>query len=180
MLGTLVIDPEKLSIKKLAVSNFWLLLLGSLAISVTFVVSLCLLFEPRWESNDDVAMSMVAHGYGIAAFGTPKIMFSNILWGQFVRAIPEIDGILGYSLATLGILVTVGALLFFGLRKFGTHYVTSLSILALVLVRPVLFPQFTINAGLLFIGAFICFHLYARCNDQRTLLFGYLLAFLVI
>ena len=54
------------------------------SIFLSFVVSaayLCLLytiFSPRWETNDDVGMSMAAHGYGIAAFGSPKIIFSNV------------------------------------------------------------------------------------------------------
>ena len=51
----------------------------------TFVFALCLFFEPRWETNDDVAMSMVAHGYGIAAVGMPNLIFSNVVWGYLVQ-----------------------------------------------------------------------------------------------
>lgn len=42
---------------------------------------ICGLFQPAWESNDDVAMSMVAHGCGGAAHGTPTLIFSNVVWG---------------------------------------------------------------------------------------------------
>ncbi len=157
-------------------SKFWLIV-GSLAIAAAFVLSLCLVFEARWETNDDVAMSMVAHGYGVAAFGTPNLIFSNVLWGYLVRAIPQIGAILGYSIATLCVLITVGTVLLFGLYRLGAGYIASLSMLALLLVRPVLFPQFTINAGLLLVGAIICCHLFARQDNRQALLLGCLLAF---
>lgn len=157
-------------------SKFWLIV-GSLAIAAAFVLSLCLVFEPRWETNDDVAMSMVAHGYGVAAFGSPNLIFSNVLWGYLVRAIPPINGTLGYSIATLGVLITVGAIVLFGLYRLGAGYIAALSVLVLLLVRPVLFPQFTLNSGLLLVGAIICSHLFARHNYWQALLIGCLLAF---
>ncbi len=120
---------------------------------------------------------MVAHGYGIAATGIPNLIFSNVLWGYLVRAIPEVNGTLGYSTATLGALVTVGAVMFYGLNRLGAGYVASLLILALVLVRPVLLPQFTINSGLLMVGAIICWHLFIRQNNWKVLWLGCLLAF---
>ncbi len=157
-------------------SKFWLAA-GSLAIAAAFVLFLCLVFGARWETNDNVAMSMVAHGYGVAAFGSPNLIFSNVLWGHLVRAIPQINGILGYSIATLGVLITVGTVLLFGLYRLGAGYTASLFLLVLLLARPVLLPQFTINAGLLLVGAIICWHLYARQIDRQALLAGCLLAF---
>jgi hypothetical protein len=157
-------------------SKFWLFA-ASLAIAAAFVLSLCFVFEAKWETNDDVAMSMVAHGYGVAAFGSPNIIFSNVLWGCLVRSIPQIDGVLGYSIVTLGVLIIVGTILLFGLYRLGAGYAASLSVLALLLVRPVLFPQFTINAGLLLVAAIICFHLFARHNNLQALLIGCVLAF---
>ena len=157
-------------------SKFWLIAC-SLAISAAFVLSLCLAFDARWETNDDVAMSMVAHGYGVAAFGSPNLIFSNILWGHLVRAVPQINGILGYSIVTLSVLVIVGAVLVFGLFRLGSGYIAPLGVLALLMVRPVLFPQFTINAGLLMVAAVICIHLFARRNDPLALLIGCLFAF---
>lgn len=121
---------------------------------------------------------MIAHGYGIAAIASPKLVFSNVLWGYLVRAIPEINGVLGYSIATLSVLVIAGSAVTYGLFQLGVGYVTCLSVLALILVRPVLFPQFTINAGLLTVSAIICWYLYAKHNDLRTLVVGCLLAFL--
>jgi len=45
----------------------------------TLIVLLCLAFDPRWESNDDVAMSKVAHGYGLAAYGSSHLIFPMCL-----------------------------------------------------------------------------------------------------
>jgi len=157
-------------------SKFWPVA-GSLAASAAFVLSLCLVLGARWETNDDVAMSMVAHGYGVGAFGSPNLIFSNVLWGYLVRAIPPINGTLGYSIATLGVLIIVGAVLLLGLYRLGEGYVASLSMLVLLMARPVLFPQFTLNAGLLLVGAIICWSLFARHKDRQALLVGCLLAF---
>lgn len=42
---------------------------------------------------------------GLAAYGSSHLIFSNVLWGYLVRAIPAINGVLGYSLATMGVLL---------------------------------------------------------------------------
>jgi hypothetical protein len=141
------------------------------------VVSLlCLLFSPQWETNDDVGMSMVAHGYGIAAKGSPNLIFSNVLWGHLVRSIPSIGGVLGYSLATLGIFIVVGVATLFTLVRTGAGLVTASGVLLLLLVRPVLFPQFTLNAGLLMVAAFASWQLAARGGGTPVFAAGCALA----
>ena len=128
-------------------------------------------------TNDDVGMSMVAHGYGVAAISSPNLVFSNVIWGYLIRAIPEINGVLGYSIATLSILVIIGTVIIYGLHQLGANYITCLLVVVLILLRPVLFPQFTINAGLLMVAAIICWHLYTQQNNRRMLLVGCGLAF---
>lgn len=120
---------------------------------------------------------MVAHGYGIAAVGMPNLVFSNVIWGYLVRAIPQIHGVWGYSIATIGVLVIVGTVVFRALRQLSFGWLVSLSVLILLLARPVLFPQFTINAGLLTLGAVICWHLYGHHKIRQALFIGCLLAF---
>jgi len=154
------------------------LLLWSFVIIGLFVFLLCTFFPPRWETNDDVAMSMLAHGYGFSLFGSPKILFSNVIWGSFVRAIPTINGILGYSVATLAVLIAVGCVVLYSFLRFGFGGIASLSVLGVVLTGPVIFPQFTINAGLLFIGALLCWRMYAQENNLRVLFVGCCFAFL--
>ena len=150
---------------------------GALVTALTFVVVLCFFFEPKWESSDDVGMSMVAHGYGIAAKESPNLFFSNVLWGHLVQVIPEVNRVLGYSIATMATLVTIGTAVLYGLYRLGAGYLVSLSVFVLIMIRPVLFPQFTINAGLLMVCAIIYWHLYDREHNWQALTIGCILAF---
>lgn len=61
---------------------------------------------------------MVAHGYGIAATGSLNLIFPNVLWGYLVRLIPEINGVLSYSIATLSVFVFVGTVVIYGLCRY--------------------------------------------------------------
>lgn len=155
----------------------WALLIA-FSSSALFIFLLCFFFDPRWETNDDVGLSMVAHGYGIAAFGSPKLVFSNVVWGHIVRLIPAIHGLLGYSIATLSVLIIIGTTITYGLYRFGASHMACFCAVSLILLRPVLFPQFTINAGLLMVAAVVCWQLYVRQNDWRIVMMGCLLAFL--
>jgi hypothetical protein len=119
----------------------------------TFIVSLCLAFVPCWERNDDVAMSMIAHGYGLAAYGSPHLVFSNILWGYLARAIPTVNGVLGYSLATMGVLLAFGWAALYFLIRLGAGYLIGLLAVSLLIALPTLIPQFTVNAGLMTVAA---------------------------
>lgn len=105
---------------------------------------------------------MLAHGYGIAASGSPNIVFSNVIWGYLVRALPSVAGVDGYSIATLGVLILVGAVILHGLTRLGSHWLTATAAVMLLLVRPVLFPQFTVNAGLLAVAGLVCLAVHAR------------------
>ena len=108
---------DSFSAKKLSFRSLYFLFF--FATTAIFVLFLCLVFQPTWETNDDVAMSMVAHGYGLATIGTPHLIFSNIIWGYIVRAIPEINGVLGYSIATLGVLIIIGTVILISLNRLG-------------------------------------------------------------
>lgn len=150
----------------------------SLGLASGFVTLLCVLFEPRWESNDDVAMSMIAHGYGIADHGSPHLLFSNVLWGIVVRSLPPINGVLGYSVATLlSLLLAAAATVYFLLRT-GVGYGVSLFVLAIVFARPILFPQFTITAGLLAVTAVLGLRAYACHRSSADLTLACFLAFM--
>jgi hypothetical protein len=143
----------------------------------TLIVSLCLAFDPSWETNDDVAMSMAAHGYGLAAYGTPNLIFSNVLWGYVVRAIPSINGVLGYSLATMAVLLVFGWTTLYFLLRLGTGYFLGLLAVALLILQPTLFPQFTVNSGLLTVAAVIGWEVHARFGEMSSLVIACLLAF---
>jgi len=147
--------------------------------ALILVVALCCFFHPRWSTNDDVGYSMAAHGYGAFLNATPKFFFSNVLWGLLVQSIPVINRVMGYSIATLGVLVVFAAVLFYALRKFRAGWLTSIVVLVFLTISPVLFPQFTINAGLMTVGAVICWRLYETGEGRRpAFICGCLLAFL--
>jgi hypothetical protein len=153
-------------------------LIFALLLSTAFVILLCLIFNPRWETNDDVAMSMVAHGYGGAAYGSPRLIFSNVVWGIIVRSLPAIDGLLGYSIATLLSLTIAGTATTYFLLRSGAGAVVSTLVLVFIFMRPVLFPQFTITAGLLTVAMLLGLRLYERDDSVVNLIAACCLGFL--
>jgi hypothetical protein len=150
----------------------------SFLMSAGLIVCLCLVFEPRWETNDDVGMSMVAHGYGLATYGSPNLLFSNAVWGYLVRAIPTINGVLGYSLGTMVAVVVAAWGISYFLLRLGAGYLIAFLAVVLLLARPTLFPQFTVNAGLLAVAAVIGWRVHACDGDIGSLIFACALAFL--
>lgn len=151
--------------------------LAAFAVAAAYVALLCMMFQPQWETNDDVGMSMIAHGYGTVAEGGPYLVFSNVIWGHLVRLIPPVGDIPGYSIATVATLAIIGAMIFWGARHAGLGLLPAFGLLALLLTRPVLFPQFTINSGLLMVAAVICWHIFARRNSFAAMIFGCALAY---
>jgi hypothetical protein len=134
---------------------------------------LCWISTPIFETNDDVHLSMIAHGYGIATGGSPRLVYSNVLWGYLIRLVPEIWGVLGYSLITLGILVVVGAVVLRSVLATAIGIAGAIAVLTLVIARPVLIPQYTINAGLLMVAAVVCWLRFEKQGSgQRFALFA--------
>lgn len=152
-------------------------ILSSLAAAMALVVTLAALFQPLWETNDDVAMAMVAHGYGFVSEGSPNLLFSNVLWGMVVRSIDGVLGIQGYSLGTLGVLlISTWAFIYF-LFRLGTNYWIALPAVLTAMTWPILFPQFTMNAGLASCAAMLGIYAYEQTKARELLLFSGVLAF---
>lgn len=135
------------------------------------------IFEPRWETNDDAAMSMVAHGYGIAAEASPNLIFSNVIWGHVVQALPSINGVLGYSIATVCALFLSLITVLHILRLLGVGVIPAIAATALIYFRPAIFPQFTLNSGLLTCAAVLALLLYSRTKKPLILLAACVLTF---
>jgi MFS family permease len=146
-------------------------------LATALIVSLCIAFVPCFERNDDVAMSMIAHGYGLTAYGSSHLVFSNVLWGYLVRAIPDINGVLGYSLATLSVLLVISWAILYFLLRLGAGYLPGLFAVALLIAIPTLRPQFTVNAGLLTVAAVLGWQVHARLGGISSLIIACLLAF---
>ena len=142
----------------------------SIFFTLLFVIVLYYLYQPLWETNDDVGMSMIAHGYGVAAFSSPNLVFSNVIWGYLTQSTPTINGILGYSIVTIATLILIGCMLMYGMLRYDTGYINSVFIFVLIMLRPLLFPQFTINAGLITVISIIFLKLYEIRNIKSLLI----------
>lgn len=149
----------------------------SLLMVAGLIIALYLVYEPRFETNDDVSMSMIAHGYGDAAYSSPLLIYSNVLWGYLVRATPTIGGVLGYSVAALVALMAAAWAIAYFLIRLGAGYFAAFLAVSLVLVRPALFPQFTVLAGLLTVAAVIGLQLYGRRGERGILVASCALVF---
>jgi uncharacterized membrane protein YeaQ/YmgE (transglycosylase-associated protein family) len=139
---------------------------------------LCSSFASRWDTNDDIAMSMVAGGYGIAAIPSSNLVLSNVIWGTLVRSMPAIMGVAGYSLASFAVLMLSGVVLLMGLLETGIGWIPSCIAIVLLLVDPLLFPQFTITAGFAAIASLTGFFIYLKRSNSWFLMLGVLLGFL--
>ena len=153
-------------------------LLMATAISIAWVVLLCATFDPRWDTNDDVGMSMIAHGYGGVDYGSDLLLFSNVVWGRIVRSLPSIDGLLGYSTATLLALTLAASTVVYFLLRLGIRPFVAGLILTVAFMRPILFPQFTETAGLLAIAGVLGLLAYDRHRSAFDLVLACCLAFL--
>lgn len=153
-----------------------------LLVSPFILASLFLLiyafFEPRWQTNDDVAMSMLAHGYGIASTPSSTILFSNVIWGYIVRSLPTLNGVLGYSSATIFVIFASGFVIIYYSAARGYGLVFSASIFLLLILYPILFPQFTINSGIISISSILLLRIYCERRQIRLLVFSIALAFI--
>src|SRR4051794_20988339 len=107
------------------------------------------ILPPFWETNDDVGMAMILDGYGLAAYPSPGILFPNILYGYALAALPQIGDISRYGLAAISLNLLSIVLLCRALCLLTGNYVLTLSVIALTSLPPLVFPQFTVLAGML-------------------------------
>lgn len=145
----------------------------SIIIVLMFIGTAYSIYTPIWMTNDDIGMSMAAHGYGIAAEGTANIIFSNVVWGFLVKNIPTISGILGYSIGILAAIAIVAMMIMYISVRIGLGYLIGILLLILVIFRPLLLPQFTVVSGLLLVTAIICIKSYEKYKSN-----GFLFLFL--
>lgn len=105
-------------------------------------------FPPFWETNDDPGMAMIAGGYGFASFPSPGLLYSNVLWGQLCVWSSGLVGAGGVAGLQVGLLIILAWLVTVRLRSVGVHGVLIATVVALVFVQPLVYPQFTKVAGL--------------------------------
>ena len=108
-----------------------------------------LVFQPAFQTNDDVCMSMCAQGAGFAAERTPFLLWSNVLYGQFLNALyVAAPSVAWYRVVGIVVQVLANAVICF-----------------------VLFRRGLPRAGLLLLAAyFVCFDLYFHVHPQFTVI----------
>jgi hypothetical protein len=154
------------------------LLLFCFLIFFCFTGVLIYICNPIWDVADDIGQSMWAHGYGLYVYGLPNLPFSNVLWGYFVRSVPSIYGVPGYSTATLGVLLVLGGIVQFLITKSTNSIILGGLIAILIFSQPIIRPQYTINAGLLAAtGLLLCFN-YLQTKRKAWALSGLVLLFI--
>lgn len=148
------------------------------AIALLFALALLSILEPFWQTNDDVGFLMRIEGFGTAAEATELTVASNVLWGRLVSYIPNVGGISGYSLAMLAVVLLVGYSILFTLLRLEKGFFLTILSFALIVTRPFLSPQFTVNAGLLVLAALLWWQLFSRFDSIWALTLGCVLFFL--
>lgn len=120
----------------------------SLIAGMAFVVAVCMVGNPIWQSDDDVAMSMIAQGYGLGADGSPVLFFSSPLWGLLVQHLPWAGGVPGYNIATLMVqALCATGWIYCLLRQHISPWLIA-PLLGTVFSVSVVHPQFSVNAGM--------------------------------
>lgn len=136
--------------------------LASLAAYAAMVVAAQGLGGIFFESNDDVAMMMQAAGFGLYPVPTPLLLFSNVWQGLVVTELGWPFGRSGYALYLFVAQVTaMAAITAFVAALNGRPWLTGFAV-AVLGIRPILLPQFTLTAGFLAAAAVLALLLHAR------------------
>jgi hypothetical protein len=133
----------------------------------TFVIGT---LPPFWETNDDLGMAMILDGYGLAAHPSPTLIYSNILYGQALTALPQIGDISRYGLASISLTLLAAFLIFRALCLSTPNYLTTAAVTALIFVFPLAFPQFTTLSGLLSLAGILHVYTYLQREGMINLL----------
>lgn len=105
--------------------------------------------RPFWQTNDDVSMAMVSSGTGIAAWPSPRLVMTNIVWGYLVGWLPSIGGIQPYTAMTYLALILSYFVMLYALVRSQAKPLLGAAVLLIVFVPILIYPQFTVVAGYL-------------------------------
>lgn len=133
----------------------------SFALVLAVSAALILIGEPFWQTNDDPAMAAALHGFGDSiAQSTPWLINSNIAWGYLLRLVPDMGGVLGYTTGNYLVILASMVAIHVSMVKQGVDPVCRVVLTCLFLSWLILFPQFTITAGLSTVAAIALLKLY--------------------
>jgi hypothetical protein len=154
----------------------------STLIAAAFVALLSIVLlatlPPFWETNDDVGMAMMADGYGFAASPSSTVVFSNVLYGYALAALPQIGDISRYSFASIALNIVAIAFMCRALILLTGSLIMALAVSALSGLLPLTFPQFTMLAGMLTAAGLLHISVYLRRQSISELATAAILLFL--
>ncbi len=102
----------------------------------------------------------------------PGLINSNVLWGHVLRLMPDIGGILGYTIGNYLIIIVSLTVIHWAMASLAVNPASRILTTALYLSWIVLFPQFTITAGVSAIAAIALLCVYQRIPSAPLLLFA--------
>ena len=109
--------------------------------------------QPYWQENDDAFMAMVAHGYGITAAPGTELLFSSVLYGKLIQSLPaSIAGAQTYGVLSYVLLAAAATAAAYALWRAAVAGGLAAAGLVIVFAPVVLYPQFTVVAGLLVVS----------------------------
>jgi hypothetical protein len=125
-------------------------------------------------------MAMMADGYGFAAYPSATVVFSNILYGYALAALPQVGDISRYAL--LSITLNIVAIVFIcrALLLLAHSRTAALAVSTLSGLLPLAFPQFTILAGMLSVAGLLQVAVYLRRSSIYDLVVAGALLFVAI
>ena len=100
-------------------------------------------------------MAMIAHGYGSAAYPSPGLVFSTVLYGKLLLAsgAHSVAGVQTYGLWTYAELAAAALAAAYALWRARASAALAAAALVAVFAPAALYPQFTVVAGVLALGA---------------------------
>jgi hypothetical protein len=134
------------------------------------VLIACIVLDPVFQTNDDVTMAMRVHGFGQFTVPTPYIVYSNILWGYILYALPPIAGYLAYAWVYVVLMIFYSWSITYYLLRTTLPTLIALCMSALILIQPLVILQFTSLAGFLSLVSMLALWQYTRTPSGWLLL----------
>jgi hypothetical protein len=106
----------------------------------------------HYDTNDDVAMSMQAGGYGAAAWPSALIGMQGSIRGYLIQLVPEIFGFDRYAIFNILTLFTSVAVAIYYTHKYSAPTWLLLAVTFVLFFRPLAFPQFTTSVAVIFVA----------------------------
>jgi hypothetical protein len=117
------------------------------AVVLAVVLVIVLFGHKYWDANDDIHMSMVAGGYGLAAQPSPGVVYSNVIWGWLAMRLGAPFGVQGYTLIAYAAMLASAAAVAWALLRRRVPGILAATVLLAMFVHALLEPQFSVTAG---------------------------------